>query len=258
MVRARLRKIVESLSNYILFLSARFSYCRGGSGGLMQVELRIRDTASRDRLRAYVERRLRFALSRFGNRVGRVVVRMGRLNGVQGIDEISWPHRGPLGAVRNLGSEGDRYGLVCCDRSRRRARRTISGSSPGAGSRVENLDGVSTNERTPGPGRGWGEQMAMEITVTLAKALVTQENLERLQGFLDSGKSFRDRDRTHLEVLSQKLDSLEVVPTDEIPRDVVTMNSQVAVTDLDAGRLSIYTLVFPGSGDISKGKVSVL
>jgi putative sigma-54 modulation protein len=55
----------------------------------MQVELRIRDTASRDRLRAYVERRLRFALSRFGNRVGRVVVRMGRLNGVQGIDEIS-------------------------------------------------------------------------------------------------------------------------------------------------------------------------
>jgi len=87
----------------------------------------------------------------------------------------------------------------------------------------------------------------MEITVTLAKVLVTQENLERLQGFLDSGKSCRDRDRTHLEVLSQKLDSFEVVPTDEIPRDVVTMNSQVAITDLDAGRLSIYTLVFPGA-----------
>ena len=42
------------------------------------------------------------------------------------------------------------------------------------------------------------------------------------------------------------------------PRDVVTMNSQVAIPDLDGGRLSIYTLVFPGSGDISKGKVSVL
>ena len=100
--------------------------------------------------------------------------------------------------------------------------------------------------------------MAMEITVTLAKVLVTQENLERLQGFLDSGKSCRDRDRTHMEVLSQKLDSFEVVPNDESPRDVVTMNSQVAIPDLDGGRLSIYTLVFPGSGDISKGKVSVL
>jgi hypothetical protein len=47
------------------------------------VELRIWDTTRRDVFRAYVERRLRFALSRFGNRVGRVVVRIGRLNGVQ-------------------------------------------------------------------------------------------------------------------------------------------------------------------------------
>jgi len=100
--------------------------------------------------------------------------------------------------------------------------------------------------------------MAMEITMTVAKPLVTRVNLERLQGFLDSGKSFRDRDHTHLEVLSQKLESVEVVPTHEIPRDVVTMNSQVAVRDRDASRVSIYTLMFPGSGDISKGKLSVL
>jgi putative sigma-54 modulation protein len=53
------------------------------------VELRIWDTTRRDVLRAYVERRLRFGLSRFGNRVGRVVVRIGRLNGVQGTGETS-------------------------------------------------------------------------------------------------------------------------------------------------------------------------
>jgi putative sigma-54 modulation protein len=51
----------------------------------MQVDLRIRQSAHRDRLRAHVERRLRFALSRFGNRVGRVVVRMGRVNGIHGV-----------------------------------------------------------------------------------------------------------------------------------------------------------------------------
>jgi ribosome hibernation promoting factor len=51
----------------------------------MQVELRIRDTARRDRLRAHVERRLRFALRRFGNRVHRVVVRRGRVNGIRGV-----------------------------------------------------------------------------------------------------------------------------------------------------------------------------
>ena len=50
----------------------------------MHVDLRIRDTAPRDVLRAHLERRFRFALSRFGNRVGRVVARIGRLNGDQG------------------------------------------------------------------------------------------------------------------------------------------------------------------------------
>jgi putative sigma-54 modulation protein len=55
----------------------------------MHVDLRIQDTARRDALRAHVERRLRFALSRFGNRVGRVVVRIGRLNGDQGTNARS-------------------------------------------------------------------------------------------------------------------------------------------------------------------------
>ena len=100
--------------------------------------------------------------------------------------------------------------------------------------------------------------MAEEIVAQLPKVLVTRENMERLQCLLDSWTGLRDRDRTHLEILAQKLDSVEVVPTDKIPHDVVTMNSQVCVRDLDASRLSIYTLVFPGSADVSKGKVSVL
>ena len=55
----------------------------------MQVELRIRDTARRDGLRAHVERRLRFALSRFSNRVGRVLVRIGKVNEDSGINAQS-------------------------------------------------------------------------------------------------------------------------------------------------------------------------
>jgi putative sigma-54 modulation protein len=40
----------------------------------MQIELRIRNTDLTNVLRSYAERRLRFALSRFGDRVGQVVV----------------------------------------------------------------------------------------------------------------------------------------------------------------------------------------
>ena len=47
----------------------------------MQVELRIRNTDLADVLRSYTDRRLRFAVSRFGDRVGRVVVTVSGLNG---------------------------------------------------------------------------------------------------------------------------------------------------------------------------------
>jgi len=42
----------------------------------MQLELRIQNAALAEAFRAHVERRLRFSLSRFGCRVGRVVVRV--------------------------------------------------------------------------------------------------------------------------------------------------------------------------------------
>ena len=47
----------------------------------MQVELRIRNADLVNILRGYTDRRLRFALSRFGDRVGRVVVRVSECTG---------------------------------------------------------------------------------------------------------------------------------------------------------------------------------
>ncbi len=90
------------------------------------------------------------------------------------------------------------------------------------------------------------------------QVLITRENMERLRCLLDSWKSSQDRDRAHLEILAQKLNSARVVTSDRIPHDVVTMNSQVCVNHLDAGHVKIYTLVFPWRADVSKGNVSVL
>ena len=47
----------------------------------MQAELRIRNMDLADVLQGYTDRRLRFALSRFGDRVGRVVVTLSDFNG---------------------------------------------------------------------------------------------------------------------------------------------------------------------------------
>lgn len=46
----------------------------------MQMELRIRNTDLANVLRSYADRRLRFALSRYGDRVGRVVVTVSEFN----------------------------------------------------------------------------------------------------------------------------------------------------------------------------------
>ncbi len=50
----------------------------------MFVEVRASNIDLRQALRSYVERRLRFVLGRFGDRVGRVVVRIAGLSGPQG------------------------------------------------------------------------------------------------------------------------------------------------------------------------------
>jgi ribosome hibernation promoting factor len=50
----------------------------------MQLEMRVRNTDVVHALRAYVERRLRFALDRFDKRIRRVTVRIGDLNGPRG------------------------------------------------------------------------------------------------------------------------------------------------------------------------------
>ena len=50
----------------------------------MQLTLQVRNSDLAGALRHYIDRRLRFALSRFGDHVGRVVVKISGLNGSRG------------------------------------------------------------------------------------------------------------------------------------------------------------------------------
>jgi regulator of nucleoside diphosphate kinase len=87
---------------------------------------------------------------------------------------------------------------------------------------------------------------------------VTQGDKEKLTALLASRLKLRTRDREHLEMLAQELDRAEIVRSRDIPADTVTMHSHVLVGDLDTGRESTYTLVFPSDADIAKGKISIL
>jgi regulator of nucleoside diphosphate kinase len=87
---------------------------------------------------------------------------------------------------------------------------------------------------------------------------VTALDVERLRKLLDGVRLWSSRDREHLQELEAELDRARVVASQDVPGDVVTMNSEVLVKDLDSKKEMTLTLVFPSEADLEQGKISIL
>jgi regulator of nucleoside diphosphate kinase len=75
--------------------------------------------------------------------------------------------------------------------------------------------------------------------------LITNSDCERLRSLIAGMRGAKSASHEQLMALEQELDRAEVVASGEIPRDVVTMNSEVRLEDLDSGSIQRYKLVFP-------------
>ncbi len=87
---------------------------------------------------------------------------------------------------------------------------------------------------------------------------VTEQDHQKLMQLLEGARQRQHRDLAHVEQLDEELDRAHIVPAVEIPADVVTMNSQVALRDLDTGGEMVLTLVFPHEANVDQQRVSVL
>lgn len=87
---------------------------------------------------------------------------------------------------------------------------------------------------------------------------ITAFDLERLRKLILDAQSTEYRKSEYIEKLKMELDRANIVKPQEIPPTVVTMNSTIALVDLDTKEEETYTLVFPEDADISKGKISIL
>jgi regulator of nucleoside diphosphate kinase len=87
---------------------------------------------------------------------------------------------------------------------------------------------------------------------------VTEQDHQQLSRLVEGARGRRTRDLAHIEQLDAELDRAHIVSADEIPPDVVTMNSQIALRDLDTGAEMVLTLVFPPQSNVDERKVSVL
>ena len=73
------------------------------------------------------------------------------------------------------------------------------------------------------------------MAMTSRRILVTEDDMDRLRNLVRASRRAARRDQGHLAELDRELDRAEVVATEEVPADVVTMHSVVRVRDLDSG-----------------------
>ncbi|HEX5066320.1 MAG TPA: nucleoside diphosphate kinase regulator, partial [Myxococcota bacterium] len=88
---------------------------------------------------------------------------------------------------------------------------------------------------------------------TLPRIVLSRFDQERLERLL--GKVGR---RPDLDALREEIERAEIVEPEDVPRDVVTMNSVVRFVDEESNRESEVTLVFPGQADVESDRISVL
>ncbi len=86
---------------------------------------------------------------------------------------------------------------------------------------------------------------------------ITNHDSERLRRLVAGRRGAKSIDHEYLDILEQELDRAEVVDTESIPHDVVTMNSEVRLKDLDSGETTVYRLIFPAQTR-TENSISVL
>lgn len=96
------------------------------------------------------------------------------------------------------------------------------------------------------------------MTTKTRTIVLTESDRLRLTRLLDITEAQAGERSDYLTALRSELDRARVVPPEEVPEDVITMNSAVRLRDLSSGEAVQYTLVYPARADISEGRLSVL
>jgi regulator of nucleoside diphosphate kinase len=87
---------------------------------------------------------------------------------------------------------------------------------------------------------------------------ISSFDYRRLQELLLVVKQFASPHPPFVRDLEGELQRANVVPPEQIPPYVVTMNTRFKLTDTETRKERMYTLVFPSDADLEEGKLSIL
>lgn len=94
--------------------------------------------------------------------------------------------------------------------------------------------------------------------MTNREICITENDRKRLTELIRVAHDFGERTRHDLKGLEEELNKAKVVASQDIPEDVVTMNSKVVLVDVDTQEEMNFRLVFPQDADVDMGFISVL
>lgn len=91
------------------------------------------------------------------------------------------------------------------------------------------------------------------------KIHITSVDRDRLLKLIGKEREFNNIiSREYLKNLEQELTNANVVTSQEIPKDVITMNSKVLLRDVDSNEEMEYLLVYPSEANLVEDKISIL
>ena len=87
---------------------------------------------------------------------------------------------------------------------------------------------------------------------------ITKPDMQKLRALIAGVQASSSRTKATLNKLEEELNRAKVVNPQKVPKDVVTMNSQVRIRDIDSSEESTYTIVFPSEANVANNRISIL
>jgi regulator of nucleoside diphosphate kinase len=143
---------------------------------------------------------------------------------------------------------------------KRRCTRHVSRRSPGGTGRFKVEEIIAQPDRAEKPPMRKKKEQPMLNQQTVKSngaVVITEIDHDRLTHLIESPR-YRQTHPLFVRSLKEELDRGRVVGQASVPKEIVTMHSQVRINDLEDGAAETYTLVYPDEADIEQGKLSVL
>ncbi|MBS1491797.1 MAG: nucleoside diphosphate kinase regulator [Bacteroidetes bacterium] len=91
----------------------------------------------------------------------------------------------------------------------------------------------------------------------MSKLIINRLDYARIKKCISDAKQFKSISKTEADKLIKELDSAEVVEPEEIPSNVVTMNSIVKLSFLNSNKQIQFQIVYPDQANVKENKISI-